>query len=309
MLYFTQTIPRPAIWGGTSLRRYFHFPENYGDNIGQCWAFSAQENGATPVRDQTGAVSDLSILWNKHPELFKSKWKQFPFIISLVAPEDDLSIQVHPGTEYARHLGYPCGKNEAWVFLQVPETGSIIYGHNAQDEKDLRQYISSQRWQDLVRHLAIEKDDAVYIPSGTLHALTKGSVVYEIQQSTDITYRFYDYDRQDAAGNRRPLQLEEAISCLRYDLDESIAHSQIISMPLDHGTEEILIRNDSFVVRRFDCRDACTLHYKGYLLATVTDGEGFVNNQPVHIGCSFLIPAGETVHVRGQIKLLTTSEE
>ena len=306
-LYFTCPIPRKALWGGTTLRKYFHYLEDFGNDIGQCWVFSAQEGAPSPLLNGEYPGQTLSDLWQERPELFKSNKKVFPYIISLVAPEDDLSIQVHPDDAYGRALGYASGKNEAWVFLESPAEGSIVYGHSAQDQKQLLAMITRKDWQGLVQRLSVEKGDTVYIPAGTLHALTKGSVVYEIQQSTDVTYRFYDYDRRDQAGNTRPLQLEHAVACLHYgEADQSHPPRRVCA--LSHGREEICLENGSFVVRRILCSDGCTLCYPGYLLATIISGIGQVNATNVQIGSSFLIPAQEKVFVQGEFTMLTTSE-
>lgn len=310
-LYFTTPIARKALWGGKTLRHYFHYPEDFGDDIGQSWAFSAQEQegGANVL---TGGGFDgrtLKELWDEKPELFKSRYNKFPFIISLVAPEDDLSIQVHPDDEYARTIGFPCGKNEAWVFLQAAPDSAIVYGHNAKDKEDLQSYIDANRWNRLVRHLPVKRGDTVYIPAGVLHALCKYTIVYEIQQSTDITYRFYDYDRTDAKGNKRPLQLQEAVDCLHYGCTHGVARPEPKVIQHPGLVETVCVSNESFVVRRLECQGNCTIAFPGYLLATVVEGRGQVDGIEVGVGDSFLIPASEQVSVDGVLTLMTTAEE
>lgn len=307
---FTTPIAKRTIWGGKTLRKFFHFPEDFGDDVGQAWVFSAQPGDSNILHGDSFDGWTLEQLWHERPELFHSKYGKFPFIISLVAPEDDLSIQVHPDDAYAQAHGHPCGKNEAWYFLHAPSSGHILYGHHAADLSAAKEYIANEQWTDMVRTLDVAADETVYIPAGTLHALSNGSIVYEIQQSTDVTYRFYDYDRTDAQGRKRPLQLEDAIACLHYDqptIEQAKPAPQ--SKTTDWGRETICVQSDSFVVRRLDVAAQGTLCYPMYFVATVVAGAGLVNGQPVQVGTNFLVPAGETVFIQGNVTLLTTAEE
>ena len=304
----TKPIPRETIWGGKSLRKYFDYPEDFGDSVGQCWAFSAQKGASTILSGGEYDGKTLLELWEEHPELFQSRYREFPYIISLVVPEDDLSIQVHPDDTYAKQLGLSHGKNEAWYFIRAPRSGNIVYGHNASDEPELRSMIAAGQWNALVRYMPVQTGDTVYIPAGTLHALRKGSVVYEIQQSTDITYRFYDYDRRDAQGRLRPLQLEQAISCLHYDQELSAAHPLPQEMECAGGHVTTCVENDSFVVRKLVCHDGFKYCFPGYALITVSDGEGTINGIPAHLGQNFLVTVGTSISVSGNLVLLSTSE-
>ncbi len=304
---FFKPIPRPAIWGRTLLRDYFTYDE-FPLGIGQSWAFSAQEGGSTVVREGEYAGLSLLDLWQNHPRLFCSKHTRFPVIISLVAPEDDLSIQIHPDSEYARPLGYPSGKNEAWYFIEAERDASIVYGHNARDEVDLRGYIKRGDWEGLIRHRPVSAGDFVYLPAGLLHALKKGSIVYEIQQATDVTYRFYDYRRTDEQGNERELHLEEAIACMRYG---SVAENNE-PQPV-HGIESGLdvttfIQNESFCVRRYRCNGEGCLCATGYMLVTVVKGSGTAGGKTVRRGDSFLLPAGCKTAIIGGMELMVTCE-
>lgn len=308
-IYFTQIMPREAIWGGALLRDTFGFPHDFGDNIGEAWSFCALKDNANVLINGDYPQQTLVDLWHEHPELFNSRHDDFPFIVKIIAPEADLSIQVHPNDEMAQKCGYPFGKNEAWFFLSAQKDAHIVYGHNAKNEAELRSFIAADAWDDLVRRMPIKKDDTIYVPSGTLHALCKGSVVYEIQLATDITYRFYDYSRLDAQGNARPLHLEQAIACLRYDDMESKARSVPQVHHLSGCTETICLSNHSFVVRKLVCCSKCTLHYTSYQLCTVIDGKGIANGYALKKGDSFLLPAGETLNIEGTLTLLTSAEE
>ena len=149
MLLFTEPVPRPALWGSTLLRDYFHYPQ-FPDGIGQSWSFSAQEGEGLSNRIVGMEGMTLLNLWEERPELFCSRHKRFPVIISLVAPEDDLSLQIHPTARISARLGYPTGKNEAWYFLETTCNAQIVYGQNAHDEAQLREMIAADRWDELM---------------------------------------------------------------------------------------------------------------------------------------------------------------
>lgn len=303
----TVPIERPALWGGTRLREYFRYPW-FGDAIGQSWSFSGQPGDSNRIESGAYQGKTLRELWQQAPQLFHSRFGEFPVIISLVAPMDDLSIQIHPNAALARAEGFATGKNEAWYFLEAPQGGDIVYGHHAENERELREMIAQDRWEALVDHLPVAKGDFVYLPAGILHALRKGSIVYEIQQATDVTYRFFDYHRKDAQGNERPLHLEKAIGCVDYSLSRKDAHPPVGEVALSAGTMTTYIRNESFCVSRFEVHGTQTLRFSGYQLFTVIGGSGTADELPLEIGVNFLLPAGDCVTLRGELTLMATCE-
>lgn len=303
-LYFTKPVPRPAIWGGTKLADYFGYQDMPG-TIGQAWAFSCQQGDESELVNFPGTLGDL---WRNQPNLFKSRYQAFPYIISLIAPVSDLSIQIHPGDEIARRSGFASGKNEAWAFMQAPDSGEIIYGQKTADESELRRKISADQWDDIMGHLPVKKDDFVYIPAGTLHALRGGAVAYEVQQATDVTYRFYDYHRKDAQGNERPLHVDQAVECVDFSVKPGNAapHAQRISTPDADITT--YIQNDSFCIRKLVIHGRQMLRFPGYQLVSVVDGSGIADGQDVKRGDNFLLPADETLTLVGNVTLMTTCE-
>ncbi len=309
MLLFTKPIPRPAIWGGTLLREYFHYPD-FPEGIGQSWSFSAQEgNGKSNVI--VGGPFDgktLLTVWQQSPELFQSRWNRFPVIISLVAPEDDLSIQIHPNDAIAAEAGYSSGKNEAWYFLEAQEGASIVYGQRTKNLAQLRQLIMQDRWQDIIEYMPVRQGDFVYLPAGMLHALKKGSVVYEIQQATDVTYRFFDYHRKDAQGQERPLQLEQAIHCVDFSLTQNAVHRPMHVMASNAISITEFIKNESFCVRKYEVNGTEAMHFDHYELLTCVAGEGTLNGNSVHIGESCLVTVDSTVGFTGNMVIMSTAE-
>lgn len=299
-------IPKQTVWGGNTCRDYYHY-DWMPDGVGQAWAFADQGEQSNVCVSGEYEGKTLGELWREHSELFGDTNRQFPVIISLLCPVDDLSIQVHPDTEHAKPLGFESGKNEAWYFLEAAEGSELVWGHNATDEADLRNYIAEGRWADLIDHLPIEKDDFVYLPAGLLHACCKNVIAYEIQQATDVTYRFYDYDRVQADGSLRELHLEQAIDCLSYDKSLMVNQAKPWTEDLGNMKRTHLISNDSFTVEKIEVTGPCTLPGEEYKLVTVGRGSGTANGEDIAVGDQILLPKGEPLELDGNVTLLTTT--
>lgn len=306
-ILFFDPIPRPAIWGNTLIKKYFGYNQ-FPDGIGQSWSFSAQKDASTVCTTAPYKGISLRELWNEHQELFGHPNEDFPVIISLVAPEDDLSIQVHPNTQVAKKLGYSKGKNEAWYFIEADNDASIVYGHNAKNERDLYKYINDDNWDALIRHLPVHTGDFVYLPAGILHALKKGSIVYEIQQSTDVTFRFYDYHRKDKYGKERDLHLKQAVECLSYDSKMMENNIHPVKEKIENGIKTVFISNDSFTVTKLDVTGENIYKTQNYQLATVVKGDGTIDDIPVKLGDNFLIPQNSKIRIFGNMTVMMTTK-
>ncbi|WP_059043881.1 mannose-6-phosphate isomerase, class I [Paenibacillus rubinfantis] len=208
---FLQPIFQERIWGGTKLRDLFGY-DIPNDRTGECWAVSAHPNGQSIVKNGPYQGTKLGDLWTSHPELFRSSSKVFPLLTKILDASDDLSVQVHPDDEYAgQHENGELGKTECWYIVDAEPGAVIIYGHEAKTKEELVSMIENGEWDRFLTKVPVKPGDFFYVPSGTLHALGKGIVVLETQQSSDTTYRVYDYDRRDKDGNTRELHLEKAI--------------------------------------------------------------------------------------------------
>ena len=302
---FFEAIARPAIWGNTLVKNYFGY-HSMPDGTGQTWAFSCDPKGSNVCENGPFKGQTLAELWRDHQELFGREGEPFPVIISLVGPEDKLSVQIHPGDDAARKLGFPFGKNEAWYFLDCPEGASIVYGHNATSEDELRQLAAQDRWDEIIRQLPVKSGDFVYTPAGTVHGVGAGCVTYEIQQATDVTYRFYDYHRTDAQGNERELHFEESVACIASypQVHEPLPEAVVQEAP--GGDRTTFISNDSFTVTRVRVDGTYRFDDPNYQLATVVAGTGRVDGVTVSIGDSFLIPMGEGATLEGCLTVMMT---
>lgn len=311
-LIFFKPIARKTMWGGTTVKDYFHYPD-MEDGVGQAWAFADQPGGLSN-ECLTPPLSGMTLhdIWNGYPEVFNSRYDRFPFIISLVGPEDDLSVQLHPDAASAKKYGFNTGKDEAWYFLEA-RNSSLIYGHHAQSKACLVARLEQHDFAGLFRRISAEKDSFVYLPAGMIHALGKDNVVYEIQQATDLTWRIYDYERVDSEGQRRELHLPQALDVLKTVSDESInaAIGNVkMSIHIDDDFELKCYRTESvFSVSRLRCHGQGCLTKEGYWLCTVTEGEGIFNGEPISHGDSFIISATcRDMKFSGDFNLMVTTE-
>ena len=191
---------KEAVWGGRKLRDDFGY-EIPSDSTGECWGIGAHKNGDCEIAEGTYKGEHLSKLWEEHPELFGNEdgkyGKEFPLLIKIIDAKSDLSIQVHPDNAYAKeHENGSLGKTECWYILDSEPGTQIVIGHHAKDKEELMQMVEEKRWKDLIREVPVKKGDFYQIDPGCVHAIKGGTVILETKQSSDITYRVYDYDRK-----------------------------------------------------------------------------------------------------------------
>ncbi|MDF9823861.1 mannose-6-phosphate isomerase [Breznakia sp. PF5-3] len=307
-IMITKPIPRKAIWGNTKLKRYFRYC-TYPDGIGQSWSFSGQENNANEIVGGMHKGLNLQEVWNRYPEYFHSRYTYFPFIIGLVGPEDNLSIQVHPDKGYAQKKGLLSGKNEAWYFIEAEVGADLVFGNCAQDRAQLKEMVDKKQWNQLIRRIPVKQDDFVYVPAGMLHAMQKGVITYEVQEATDITYRFYDYDRVNKEGIKRELHLTDAMESIRYFAEDEIQQELPVVETGNIYECTTYINNESFKIQKYIFHDDGELVVDEYMLVTIIRGEGEVNMHSLRYGESFIIPKGiQTIKISGKMEWMVTME-
>ncbi len=307
-ILFLKPVFQERIWGGTKLQSWFP-AENLGDKIGECWAISAHLNGLSIVEDGPLAGKDLREVYQKYPELFGNPAAtNFPLLVKILDASDDLSVQVHPDDEYGLRVEGELGKTECWYVLDCEPDATIIYGHTAQTKETFVQMVEQGKWNDLLVELPVKKGDFFYVPSGTIHALKKGTLILEVQQSSDTTYRLYDYDRKDDAGNLRELHLEKSLEVTTIP-HETPSIEQTTTMH-DDTTIETLITSEFFTVKKLSILSEFVYTREApYVLVTISSGTGAVNGIAVKKGSSFIIPTTvETVTFTGQMECILSFE-
>lgn len=283
-----------TIWGSTKL--YAYCGDVNMPKIGQLYTVAAQRNISNEIMNGDYKGLTLYKVFEEHKELFQCKESEaFPLLIGFVDASDHLSIQIHPTDAYAVEMEkMPFGKNESWVFIQPPESGEIFNGLKCSTIEKLRESIAEDTVMDVVDTLKVERGDYVYVESGTIHALTKGSLVYEIQQSTDLTYRFYDYKRTDDYGNKRPLHLEKALSVIQVN-----QKSQSIQYTKNKPYEE-----KNYITRMIDISKLFHNNSQRFSCVTVINGILKCDGLEIKKGMSFIALPQETIKFDGEAQCI-----
>ncbi|WP_179865530.1 mannose-6-phosphate isomerase, class I [Bacillus sp. AFS017336] len=293
---FLRPVFKERIWGGTALKTDFNY-EIPNKNTGECWAISAHPHGASIIENGPFAGTALNELWTKQPELFGHPKEQvFPLLTKILDANMDLSVQVHPEDTYAKiNENGDLGKTECWYILDCKEDADMIFGHNAKSKDELINQIKKGEWSHLLRRVKIKPGDFFYVPSGTIHALCEGTLVLETQQSSDTTYRVYDYDRKDQKGNVRELHLDKAIDVTTVPHQE--AQVEFKTEQKENIKINTFVDSEFFTVHKWDITGEAYLTYNDqYLLLSVIKGNGKLihSGEEYHLtkGSNFIIPVG-----------------
>ncbi|MFE1242905.1 mannose-6-phosphate isomerase, class I [Fictibacillus sp. NPDC058756] len=271
---FLKPVFKDRIWGGTKLREEFGY-DIPSETTGECWGISAHSNGPSEVVNGPLKGKTLDQVWDEHRELFADQeGEDFPLLVKILDAKTDLSVQVHPDDSYAREVeGEAFGKTECWYVIDCEPDAELVYGHHAGSKLQFEEMVSDNRWNELLRKVAIKPGDFVYVPNGTIHAIGAGTMILETQQSSDITYRVYDYDRRDDAGNTRELHIEKSIEVAM------IPHQDADFEPVLSANDDLkiekLIKENYFTVYHWNLEGAVAgVENPSYLLVSVLEGEG-----------------------------------
>lgn len=304
-ILFLEPIFKQRIWGGNALQTEFGYtiPDS---KTGECWAISAHPNGDCRIINGKFMGRTLSDVYAKERKLFNyHNSKKFPLMTKILDANDDLSVQVHPNDQYAKRFADDLGKTECWYVLDAKQDAYIIYGHRANSKAEFMEMIKKNQWDDLLIKKHVKKGDFIYVPSGTIHALGKGLLILETQQSSDTTYRLYDYDRKDEQGNQRELHLKESIEV------STIPHLDVKPRIkyFDLGDTSItrFVHNDFFTVEKWDINSNFNRENDHFRLMSIIDGYGQVNGNPVQKGDHFIVTANVNhIQLIGKMSIITS---
>ena len=276
-------IPHRTIWGGSLFSKYF---DGEFGSVGHLYS----------VFDSNG---ESSLILNKNQTLHEyfsvnksrfglERYKEFPLIIAMLDASDNLSIQVHPDDNLAREMeSAQYGKNESWYFLRAPRSGKIFNGSKIKSKDEIQNLLQTGRGSEISDEIEIHDGDYIYIPAGTLHSLTAGSIIYEIEENSEYTYRFYDFDRVDSFGNKRQLHIEKALRALNVDnkstvkkYDKSITERMYVTNLLENVTG---YKNDS------DMLDCVTIMDENF--------DTTLENVRIRFGMSLILEPEESVEL------------
>lgn len=314
-----KAIYKERIWGGRKLETIFgkKLPITTTP-IGESWELSGVEGDVSVVENGIFKGNNLQELIEIYmgdlvgDSVFDRFGEEFPLLVKLIDANDYLSIQVHPDDELAaeRHNSY--GKTEMWYVIDA-ETGSKLYlGFNQKvDKQKYINYLESGKLEELLNSYTVKADDLFFIPAGAIHAIGKGIVIAEIQQTSDITYRVYDFNRVDDKGNARELHTELALDAIDYqarndyNVSKPSRRNQVVDLQSCKYFASSIIALDGTVTEDYALRDSFTIYICLDGGATI-EADG-CEVETIDKGETVLIPASlDEVKITGVAKILTT---
>lgn len=252
--FLLQPVYKEYLWGGVRLK------DDYGKKtekniLAESWECSTHTDGQSIVGNGEFEGLRLGDVLKRHPEyvgMHPETKGLSPILVKLIDAKKDLSVQVHPDDEYARiHENGQLGKTEMWYVLHAEKGAKLVYGFKRDVEKtELKKALQTGKIDKYLQYVTVQKDDVFLIEAGIVHAIGEGIVIAEIQESSNITYRLYDYDRIDKDGKKRKLHIEKALDVAR--LSSSIEPRQpmrILNYRNGYGLE-LLGRCKYFQVER-----------------------------------------------------------
>lgn len=282
--------PRP--WGGDALHKLYGKPTPPHETIGESWEIytaSVITNG--PLKGRT--LGDT--LKEYGDALAPSDGDDFPLLVKILDAREWLSVQVHPDDIHAQRLeGQPRGKTECWYVLHAEPDSKLAVGTlQPMTPEEFRSAIEAGKAEEIIRYIPVKAGDFLYVEAGTMHALGPGLVIYELQQSSDTTYRVYDWGRVGKDGKPRELHLEKALQVANLQPNpDPLTHYEVHCDPFGNEVAE-LMRGSYFALDRvrlheretkFDTLDTCRL-------ITVIEGTIYLNDIRLEKGHSVLLPA------------------
>ncbi|MFT8889965.1 MAG: type I phosphomannose isomerase catalytic subunit [Ethanoligenens sp.] len=288
------------IWGGNLLTTRFHKPSPYA-RTAESWELSCHPAGTSHIGNGEYQGMPLDEYVRRAGKaalgIHCERFVDFPVLIKLIDANDDLSVQVHPDDAYALKHEKEYGKTEMWYIVDCAAEASIIYGFQKDISKEeFRKSVENNTLLNVLNKVPVKQGDAFMIQSGTIHAIGKGCLIAEIQQSSNITYRVYDYGRVGADGKPRELHVEKAMDVTVLHPIVNTAGGQ--STQADGYSRRRLAACSYFIVDLLDVTVSARLNAtaESFHALTCTDGELVLHNGtdtlPMAAGDTVFLPAG-----------------
>ena len=308
---------KQTIWGGDKIIPFKHLDDHL-ENVGESWEISGVPGNETVVADGEYAGKKLNelVIEQKDKLVGKANYErfgdEFPLLIKFIDSRQDLSIQVHPTDEIAKRQGKERGKTEMWYIMDSDKDAKLYSGLKKQiTPEQYKAMVEDDTITDALAQYEVKEDDCFFLPAGRIHAIGTGCFLAEIQQTSDVTYRIYDFKRKDKDGNYRQLHTKEAAECINYTVEDDYRTHY------EHKKNEgvTLVECPYFTTAVYDLDEPMTLDYSeldSFVIliglkgeGTITDNEG--NTVTISAGESILVPATtDTLRVEGTIKMLET---
>ncbi len=282
--YFSQ---KP--WAGKELEKIY----NCEPGTGEAWVISGFKDKSSVVANGQYKGKTLHWLWANKPELFGNMIdKEFPLLIKLISAGEKLSVQVHPNDDYAIKKHNQLGKSECWYFLPGNTAKTAAVGVKVKNAIELREVVEKNILENFLIQQPVEDNSLVVVDPGTVHAMNDGTLVLEIQESSDITYRLYDYNREP----KRELHLDDACNVVDYNNDKN---------RLVDFNKQKTFSNNYFRITRHQIKNAKKFEINGFSAFYVLDGKGMYNKYFFKKGDIFVATADtKTMNITGNVDIL-----
>ncbi len=304
---------KEKLWGGQKIKTILG--KDFGGlaNCGETWELSGVEGNISEVAEGPLAGQKLTQLIEDHKEdlvgqkVLEHFGLEFPLLIKFIDAAEDLSIQVHPDDELAksRHNGF--GKTEMWYIIQADEGSQLISGFNRQvSREDYLKYFNNGQLEDILNKEIVHERDVFFLPAGRVHTIGKGLLLAEIQQTSDITYRIYDFDRVDNDGNKRELHVEEALDAIDYNFYPDYKNHY----PSEMNQSNEVISTKYFTTNKLNFDQRAQLDRSSidcFKIYIGVNGQGTIAGESIKLGEVILVPAcmkHYNIEPKGSLELL-----
>ncbi len=301
--FLLQPYLKKVIWGGSSLAAFKSLNSNL-DSVGESWEVSAMPGHESVIVSGEFAGSNLGDLCRTHGRelmgqaTYARTGGEFPLLIKFIDSDDDLSVQVHPTEEIARRRHGCHGKSEMWYIIDSRHGARLGAGLNRLfDHDSFGRSVADGSFNDALLWYETHPGDSFYLPAGSVHAIGRGNLLLEVQQPSDITYRIYDYNRRDAAGNLRQLAVAEACETIDFTPNRDYRVQP-------EGTS--ILRSEHFAVWRHYVEPDKPLEISCDTVTAVIIVDGAVEAEcqghtlAVGRGHTLLVPAGAETRLTGR---------
>ena len=291
------------IWGGKKFEKMYG-RDNGGEKISESWEISVHPDGMS--RYEGGTLADYL---KQNPQAVDKKGSPFPVLIKYIDAAQNLSVQVHPDDEYARRVENDNGKTEMWYIIGADDGAGIYCGFKRDtDREEFLSKVKDGTVEELLNFIPVKEGDCYLIEAGTVHAIGAGCVICEVQQSSNVTYRVYDYNRKGADGKLRPLHIEKAVEVINFKAFENHTGTGALAR-VQGGTMRRLTGCKYFECRKLDLDGMFSEENEATFTAiNVLKGIGRADGKEFKAGDSFFVPCGERYSLEGNAQIILTTE-
>ena len=313
-----EPVLKQTLWGGDKIIPFKHLNENLS-NVGESWEVSAVEGSESVVANGADKGLTLPEMVRKYREELVGEanyarfGNQFPLLVKFIDARQKLSIQVHPDDELAKKRHNSFGKNEMWYVVSADEGATLISGFSRQiTPKEYKERVHDGTFDEVLQTCAIQPGDVFYVPAGRVHGIGAGAFVVEVQQSSDVTYRIYDYNRKDKNGKLRDLHISQAMDAINFsDVQDDFRteYETVINEPVE------ILTTPYFSVSLYDMTEEITCDYSeldSFVIFVCVEGscrmvDDAENKVTICAGETVLFPAvtqSVSIIPEGKVKLL-----